>query len=344
MRNINGMSTGEDTTLRKVALKRAVLPGMLLVVAVAAVSYGLSSVWSGLSSLVLALVVGASVATLLKLPSNTYTGIEFAAKPLLKFAVALLGFQISVSAALALGPRVLLVVFITLPLTFVAAVVIGRLIGLPTKLAMLIGAGTSICGASAIAAVNSVVDAEEEDIGFAVATVTLFGTLAIFVIPAIAENLIGLSTEWSAVWAGTSVHEVGQVVAAASPLGAEALQTATLVKLSRVALLVPTVLVIGLLMRDRSGTKAELPIPLFVIGFIGAAILRSTGIIPQDVLSVVQVLDVVLLTIALGALGLKLNVRAMIRLGWRPLILGLLVSLFVAGISLALIVSLGGGG
>ena len=321
-----------------------VLPGLALAGAVAVGAYGLGAMVPSLSSLVWALIVGAVVATVVSLPESTNRGINFAAKPILKLGVVLLGFRISISDALALGPKVLILVLITIPVTFGAAMLIGRWLGLSSKLSLLIGTGSAICGASAIAAMDSVVDAKEEDVGFAVATVTLFGTVAVFAIPALAGGVLGIPPGVAAVWAGASVHEVGQVVAAASPLGNGALETATLVKLTRVALLAPSVLIVGSLMRAKAPSKEGglgFPVPLFVIGFLGALTIRSTGIIPQHTVDGILAVDTALLTIALGGLGLNLSVKSMMRLGWRPLALGLIVSLVVAAVSLGLIVGLG---
>ena len=319
------------------------LPGLLLTGFVTAGAYGLGALVPSLSSLVWALILGAVVATVFSLPNVTHRGVNFAAKPILKLGVVLLGFQISLSDAIALGPKVLLVVLVTLPVTFGAAMFLGRWLGLSTKLSLLIGTGSAICGASAIAAMDSVADAEEEDVGFAVATVTLFGTIAVFAVPAIAEGVIGLPSQVAGVWAGASVHEVGQVVAASSPLGAGALHTATLVKLTRVALLAPSILVVGWLMRSRSssGGGASLPVPLFVLGFLAALGVRSVGVLPQDVTDGILSADTALLTVALGGLGLNLSVRTMAKLGWKPLVLGLAVSVVVAAVSLALVAGLG---
>lgn len=319
-----------------------ILPGLALAGLVAAGAYGLGALVPSLSSLVWALIVGAVVATAVNLPDITHQGIDFAAKPVLKFGVVLLGFQISVSDAIALGPKVLLVVLVTLPVTFGAAMFFGRWLGLSSKLSLLIGTGSAICGASAIAAMDSVSDAKEEDVGFAVATVTLFGTIAVFAIPALAGGFLELPTGEAAVWAGASVHEVGQVVAAASPLGSDALETATLVKLTRVALLAPSVLLVGFLMRAGGGDGggARFPLPLFVIGFLAALAVRSTDLLPMGMIENVLTVDKALLTVALGGLGLNLSVRSMARLGWRPLALGLLVSVVAAVMSLALIVGL----
>lgn len=308
---------------------------------VAAVAYVLGALVPSLSSLVWALVVGGVAASVLPLPSAVGDGVTFAAKPILKVGVALLGFRISFSDALALGPKVLLVVLITLPVTFGAAMILGRWLGLPSKLSLLIGTGSAICGASAIAAVDSVAEAKEEDVGFAIATVTLFGTVAVFVVPAIAGGLLGLQDTVSGVWAGASVHEVGQVVAAASPLGTVALDAATLVKLTRVVLLAPTVLALGLVLRKGGGTGGGLPVPLFVLGFLGALAVRSFGVLPEGVVNGILTVDTAMLTVALAGLGLNLSVRSMIRLGWRPLALGLGVSIVISVSSLALILGLG---
>lgn len=319
-----------------------IAPGLVLVGLVAGGAYGLGTLVPSLSSLVWALVLGAVVATAVTLPEATHQGIDFAAKPVLKAGVVLLGFQISVSDAIALGPKVLLVVLVTLPVTFGAAMLLGRCLGLSSKLSLLIGTGSAICGASAIAAMDSVADAKEEDVGFAVATVTLFGTIAVFAVPALAGGVFEIPSGMAAVWAGASVHEVGQVVAAASPLGGSAIQTATLVKLTRVALLAPSVLVVGLLMKAKASSGGGgFPVPLFVLGFLAALGVRSTGVLPQGVIDGILALGTALLTVALGGLGLNLSVRSMARLGWRPLALGLAVSVVVAAVSLALVTALG---
>lgn len=307
-------------------------------------AYGIGELVPGLSSLVWALVLGAFVATVFKLPGRVDGGIRFAAKPVLKFGVVLLGFQISLAQAISLGPRVILVVVLTLPVTFGAAVLLGRWLGLSAKLSLLIGTGSAICGASAIAAMNGVVEAKEEDVGFAVATVTLFGTIAVFAIPAFAVGVVGLPPEAAGVWAGASVHEVGQVVAAAAPLGNGALETATLVKLTRVALLAPSILIVGWLLRSRNSSAdggSLQVVPLFVLGFLVALVVRSSGVLPQEIIEAIISLGVLLLTLALSGLGLNLSIRNMIGLGWRPLGLGFTVSVIVAATSLALVTGLG---
>lgn len=337
---VTTMVIEDDNKIRFWQKLYRLLPGLALTGIVAAVAYGFGTLMPSLSSLVWALLVGAVIANVLPLPSAVNGGVGFAARPVLKLGVALLGFQISVSDALALGPKVIVMVMITLPITFGAAMALGRWLGLSSKLSLLIGTGSAICGASAIAAMDSVAEAKEEDVGFAVATVTLFGTLAVFTVPAIG-GLIGLTDSVAGVWAGASVHEVGQVVAAASPLGNGALETATLVKLSRVALLAPSVLIVGLLLRAENSGTGGFPIPLFVLGFLAALAVRSTNLLSAKIVDGILAVDTALLTIALAGLGLNLNVKSMARLGWRPLALGLAVSVVVSVVSLALITGLG---
>lgn len=317
------------------------VPGLTLAGIVASGAYFLGAFVPSLSSLIWALLLGAMIANVLPPSAAFNAGIGFAARPILKLGVVLLGFQISVADAIALGPKVLLVVIVTLPVTFGTAMFLGRLLGLSSKLSLLIGTGSAICGASAIAAMDSVAEAKEEDVGFAVATVTLFGTLAVFAVPAVAESLIGLPSQVAGVWAGASVHEVGQVVAAASPIGGGALETATLVKLTRVALLAPSVLVVGILMRTERGGGNGLPLPLFVLGFLGTLGVRSTEMVPERVLDWILAVDTALLTTALGALGLNLSIMSMAKLGWRPLALGFAVSVVISVVSLSLIIGLG---
>lgn len=319
---------------------RRLAPGLLLAGGIAVGAYVLGYLVPGLNSLVWALALGMLLVNVVPLPGGTNAGVQFAARPVLKLGVVLLGFRISVSDALALGPKVLLIVLVTIPVTFGAAMCIGHWLSLPRKLSLLVGTGSAICGASAVAAMSSVADAKEEDVGFAVATVTLFGTVSLLAIPFLSSTMLGLSAAASGVWAGASVHEVGQVVAAAAPFGAASLETATLVKLTRVALLAPCVVVVGLLLSRSSGSTGT-PVPAFVLGFLGAALLRSTGSLPESLLEAVLAAEQALLTAALAALGLGLRLSNMLRLGWRPLALGLLVTLVISGLSLAMILAFG---
>lgn len=249
-----------------------------------------------IAAVVLGVLVGGRVPDL-----STWT------RRLLRAGVVLLGLQLSVPLLLSLGPGVLVAVVVTVGVTFLGTLWLGARLGLPRGLTVLVASGFSICGASAIAAVEGVVEREDEHVAASVALVTLYGSLAMVALP-----LLGASAQWT----GLSVHEVAQV-AAAAPAGG--LATAMAVKLGRVALLAPIVAGLG----GRRG------VPGFLLGFAVAALVSP--LVPEPVLGVARTATTVLLAAALFGLGTAVRPRALLRLGPRPLVLGLLSTLLVCG-------------
>lgn len=324
---------------------RRLTPGLLRVAAVVATAYALHALVPALPPLALSVGLGMLTAAVGWWPESAQPGSGFAAKRLLRVGIVVLGFSLSLTQVLDLGAPGMAVVVVVVAATFASILVLGQLVGVSRDLALLVAAGYSICGVSAIAATEPATDADREEVAYAVALVTLCGTLSIVVLPLLAGAL-GLGEETFGAWAGAAVHDVGQVVATASVGGAVALQAAVVVKLSRVVLLAP--LVIGLnLARRRSTRRAadtgasagaavrQVPLlPLFVAGFIAAVAVRSTGLVPDPVLAALAVADDLLLAAALAALGSGVRWAALRQLGGRPLVLGLVAWALVAGLAL----------
>ena len=318
---------------------RSVWPGLRLLLAGAAVSWLASLAIPALSPLVMGVVVGAVAANTVALPERAGPGIAFGSRSLLRIGVVLLGFRLSLGDLAALGSDGLLVVAVVVTATFVGTQALARIMGVPGDLGLLVATGYSICGASAIAAVDGVIQADEEETAYAVGLVTLCGTLSIAVLPALAQPL-GLAGEAFGTWVGGSVHDVGQVVAAAAQDSEEAVAAATVVKLTRVVLLAPMIAMIAL-RRRRSLAEAGTTVdggddrpplvPLFVVGFLGAILLRSTGVIPESGLDAIKLAEKVFLTVALVGLGAGVRFDRLRRLGGRPLVLGLAAWVLVAG-------------
>ncbi|MFM7874498.1 MAG: YeiH family protein, partial [Actinomycetota bacterium] len=174
----------------------------------------------------------------------------FASRKCLRLGVVFLGFQISIEKFIEVGPRGLLAVALIVATVFLSLLYLSKRIGITDSLGTLIAGGFAICGATAIAAISSTRKSEDRDVSYAVAIVTLCGTLSVFVIPALAA-LIGLSDATAGAWIGAAVHDVGQVIATASLMGSEALDSAVIVKLTRVVLLIPLIL---LLAQGQSGS------------------------------------------------------------------------------------------
>ncbi|HEY8578434.1 MAG TPA: putative sulfate exporter family transporter, partial [Beijerinckiaceae bacterium] len=213
--------------------------------------------------------------------------------------------------------------------TFLVTRRLGRLLGVEPGLSELIASGTAICGASAIVATNSVTRAPQEDVIYSVACVTFFGTLAMFALPALYQPL-ALSAQEYGLWAGGSIHEVAQVVAAGFQVGQAEGETAMVSKLLRVAAMAPMILWLGAARRGKSDGPAP-PIPWFVVGFAAVIILNSALDVPAAVRQGAQLLTVFLLTMSLAALGLETDLRKLRLKGPRPLALGAAAWLFVMG-------------
>lgn len=303
-----------------------------------AVSYALSSRVPALSSLTIAVVLGALARNLGLLGDWALPGTSVATKQLLRLGVVFLGLQLAVSQVLGLDPGILLVVVLTVTGTFAATLWLGRLLGTRPGTTLLVATGFSICGASAAAAMDAVSDSEDEDLATAVALVTIFGGLAMFVLPVL-QDPVGLSSTAYGVWAGASVHEVAQVVAAASTAGAGALAVATVVKLTRVVLLAPLIAGYSIIRRRRErhtaheGARPPL-VPFFVVGFVLMVAVRSTGLLPGSILDGAQVLTTLLLTGALFGLGTTVHLVSLVRTGGRAVLLGAGSTLIAAAISL----------
>lgn len=319
------------------------MPGLVA----AAVGVGLALLVNravpALSPLTACVILGVLVGNLLpaagdagaRAASAIAPGLRFAAKKLLRVGIVLLGLRLAVPDVLGLGWPTLLMVLVLVALTFFGTQLLGRWLGLSPGTSRLMATGFAICGVSAIAAMDAVTDNEESDVAASVAMVTLFGSLAIVVLPLLRVPL-GLDEHQYGIWVGASVHDVAQTVAAASVVGASALAVAVVVKLCRVVLLAPMVAGMSLFQRSRrraddgAGGTPPPPVPLFVLGFLAMIALRSTGWLPQGVVDAVQQVETILLAAALLGLGFGVHLPTLVRTGGRVAVLGVLSWVLIA--------------
>jgi uncharacterized integral membrane protein (TIGR00698 family) len=329
-------------------LKFKHLPGLAIAASIAAVAfvveYLIKNNTAGvISPLVIAVVLGALTSNLGWLPENCRVGLGFAARNLLRLGIVLLGLQLSFSQVRELGAPGLALVIVVVAATFTGTQWLGKKMGLSPGLSLLVATGFSICGASAIAAMRPVSDADDDDMAYAIALVTICGTLAIFLLPVIGE-LIGFSGAQFGSWVGASVHDVAQTVATAASGNDDAQDAAIVVKLTRVMLLAPLVAAVSFTRRqklnrtiatDSKTQKAKLPpiVPLFVVGFIAAISINSSFNLPSEFLSNVKWLEKSLLACALVGLGAGVDARKLRRVGSRPLALGLISWMLIATLS-----------
>jgi uncharacterized integral membrane protein (TIGR00698 family) len=288
------------------------------------------------SPLIIAVVLGVLLGNTVGVPMAAAPGVQFAASKLLRFGVVLLGLRVALSDLLGIGAPGLIVVALSFTATFFGAQWLGKRMGVSPDLSLLVGTGYAICGVSAVAAMNAVIEADEEETAYAVGLVTLAGSFSIVVLPLIG-TAVGLAGSQLGAWIGGSVHDVAQTVAAASTGGDVALAAAVVVKLTRVALLAP--LVIGVtFFRRRHHLEAHAArrpplLPGFVVGFLVAVLIRSFRIVPEAWLTLIKSVEGFLFIMALVGVGAGVNVGRLRKLGGAPVALGMVTWLIVAGIS-----------
>ncbi len=324
------------------------LPGLLLAAGIAAFAFALRHLpgLSSFSPMIIAIVLGIAFHNLLGTPTTARPGVAFSMRKVLRFAIILLGLQLTASQVAEVGITGVAIIAATLVVTFAFTVWLGRLIGVDQKLAELIAAGTSICGASAVIATNTVTKAPDEDVAYAVACVTVFGSIAMFVYPLL-PGLLQLGPHAYGLWAGASIHEIAQVVAASFQDGRQAGEFGTVAKLTRVMMLAPVVIALGVAARQRAKSSRAAPsstaalMPWFVLGFIAMVGINSLVDIPAEAKAWIVTSTTFLLTMALAAMGLETDIRKLRAKGLRPLFLGLATFLFIATFSLMLVKLLG---
>lgn len=311
-------------------------PGLLLAVAMSLVALVLAELAPVPSPLIAAVAVGCVVGNLgVSEGAQFRPGLSFAGRTLLRVGVVLLGFQLVARDLLALGMPGLLAVVTLVLVTFVGTRLMARLLGVPSRLALLIAAGFSICGASAIAAVAAADDSDEDSVAYGVGLVTVCGTAAMVLLPLLRVPL-GLTPFEFGRWAGASIHDVAQVVAASSALGAKTLYAALVVKLTRILLLLPIVAWVAA-SKSGSASRRGAKVPLFVVVFAAAPIIRSTGVLPTFALSSLKVAATGCLAVALCALGTGIRARHFREVGGRPLLLGLFATALIATAGLVVV-------
>ena len=271
-------------------------------------------------------------------PQATESGIKFTGKKILQYAIILLGFEMNLFHVVEVGEQSLYVMIFTLLAAFGAAFLMGKILGLDRDMTALVGAGTAICGGSAIAAVAPVIGAKDRDVVISIATIFFFNVLAVFIFPFLGHSW-GMSDAGFGMWAGTAINDTSSVVAAGYAYSHDAGAYATIVKLTRTLMIVPVCLFFALLMMRsaaQSGTGFSLKriFPMFVLYFVLACIVNTTGILPAEVSHGLGMLGKFSIVLAMSAIGLNTDLPSLIKHGTRPLLLGMVCWIAVAGTSL----------
>jgi len=342
----------------------AFLPGLaftIVVAALARLAHGLlpKEVGDPVGEVIVAVLLGLIVGNTFRLPQFLAPGIRISYQTILRLAIVLLGARFSFQQVVAIGGKALIMIVILMALALAVAHLLGRLAGVPSKLSSLIGVGTAVCGNSAITATAPVIRASDEEVSFAIATNTLFGTLAVFLYPALG-HLLGFGDGVFGTWAGTAVNDTSQVVATGFAFSEAAGRVATAVKLTRNALMGGVIVLMGLLHSrggDESGRRASLgqrlrqSLPAFVLGFLAMAVLNTFGAfeslsaaVGRNVQDDMKSAASFLILVALSGVGLGTRVGSMRKMGLRPFYVGLATAATTSLASLVLIRLLGPAG
>lgn len=253
-----------------------------------------------------------------------------ATKLLLQTSVVLLGFGMNLQKVVEAGRTGFVFTIVTIVGTLLLGFLLGRAMNISRTTSHLISSGTAICGGSAIAAVGPVVNATDEEMSVALGTVFILNSIALFIFPMIGHRL-GMTQPQFGVWAAIAIHDTSSVVGAAAKYGAEALQIATTVKLTRALWIVPVTLATAFFFKRKS---AKLTIPWFILYFVVASVLRTYIAAPAEVWSTLTMLARIGLTITLFLIGAGLSRKSIAAVGPRPLILGILLWIAISSVSL----------
>jgi uncharacterized integral membrane protein (TIGR00698 family) len=342
---LEGESPSHSQRAKFVNLLQRYLPGILLCVAITLAATLLQAIevklvgQPYLEALVLAILIGVAIRTTWTPGLGWVPGIAFSAKFILEFAIVLLGASVSITMIAALGPLLILGIASIVAVAIGTSFLLCRALGLPQRMSILIACGNSICGNSAIAAVAPVIGADADDVASSISFTAVLGVVVVLGLPFLVP-ILDLSLTQYGVLAGLTVYAVPQVLAATLPIGALSNQVGTVIKLVRVLMLGPVVLGFSLFVShvkpahdrlNRRRPRLNELVPWFIIGFLIVLAIRSIGLIPQNVLPAITSFAAFLTTIAMAALGLGVDVRAVARTGPR-VTLAVTASLIVLGV------------
>jgi uncharacterized integral membrane protein (TIGR00698 family) len=313
--------------------------GILISISLAALAF-FTADFLRLNEVLVALLLGIAVGNLVKLPKQFNVGISFSASTLLEFAIVLLAFGIDYQRFFALGWQAITIVIVSMTIVLVATVWLAKKLKCPGSTGWLIGFGTAICGSAAIAALAPSVSKDKTDIGISLAVVNLFGLLGMIAIPFITSNW--LTETQNAILIGASLHSVGNVAGAGFGINDAIGEMAITVKLGRVALLTPALIIFNFFLPNSHAEGQKFKLPWYLIAFIIISLLVTFIAIPADIKSITKISSNFLLATAMAAIGLKVSFKTLLNSGKKGLVFGALlfaIQLIVIGVLMYFLIS-----
>jgi len=325
---------------RKIPFGFMVGIGLTFVIAIVAKWLSALPFLNIMGQLVIAMLIGMVLRSFLVVPERIAVGTNFSSKKLLRFGIILLGMRLNLVDLVQAGPKVLLLAVVVILFTIPVVYGLARFFKVEQKLGILTACGTAICGAAAVVAIAPQLKAKEEETAIAAAVVAILGTIFTLAYTLL-YPVLGLSELGYGVFSGATLHEIAHVIAAAAPGGKAAVDLAVIEKLTRVALLVPVAIVIGIvasrLERKQRGDQGKfewrsIPIPWFILGFLAVSGIHSIGIIPTAVADFIVVIAYMLIAMAMAGLGLSVDFGSFRRFGIKSFCAGLIGSILLAGL------------
>ncbi len=317
--------------------------GILLSFIIAVIATLLGNAFPIIGGSVFGIIIGIIINNTIGKPTATVKGVKFTSKKILQYAIILLGTGLSLTQVLKTGLDSLAVMIFTLISAFIAAYSFGKLLKVPFNLTSLIGVGTAICGGSAIAAVSPIIEADEKEVAYSISTIFFFNILAVLIFPPLG-HLLGFTDTSFGLWAGTAVNDTSSVVAAGYAFSNEAGAYATIVKLTRTTMIIPISLIFAAvtIFKKKKAAKADNTVnysitsifPWFIVGFLIASLLNTLGVFSANVVEILSTTGKFLIVMALSAVGLSANFKDMLKTGFKPLILGLIIWFVVSIVSI----------
>lgn len=295
-----------------------------------------------ISPMIIGIVLGMLYANSLRnnLPETWVPGIQFCSKRLLRLGIILYGFRLTFQDIAAVGTAGIIIDIIVVTVTIVGGVAIGRLLKMDRDIALLTSVGSGICGAAAVLGAESTIQTKPYKTAVAMATVVIFGTIAMFIYPiAYRSGILQLTPSEMGIFAGSTLHEVAHAVGAGNAMGPEVANTAIIVKMIRVMLLIPVLFSLGYWVAVKvrrsetaeAGHRGKVAIPWFALGFLGVIMFNSLDLLPQSVIAVIEYIDTFLLTMAMVALGAETSIDKFKKAGAKPFILAFILFIWLIG-------------
>lgn len=318
---------------------KKMLPGIIFVFLISILSMYINDFIKNiinLEALTIGIIIGILYNNTVKTQKVFKEGVSFSLKKLLKVGIVLLGFKLNFNSLFKLGPKVLLMVLIFVPTVLILSILLGKFFKVEDKIAALIGVGSCICGASAVVALAPTINAEDEDSIVAVSIVSFLGAVGVLVYSAVAVTS-SISDIQYGIWSGISLHGVAHALAAAFARGDEAGEIGTFVKMARVVMLVPVSLALGFIYNKGNGQNKKAKFPMYVLYFIIAGIISSTGIIPLQMLKILVQLSSIFILMAMIAMGLSVDFKNIKDKGMKALVVGSILFLITSTLTYIII-------